>query len=222
MIITAIVPMKGNSERVPGKNLRIFNGKPLFYWIIKELESCGIEIYVDTDSEEIVQAVTAHFNDVCIIMRPDNLKGDAVSMNSIIEYDLTHIQSEHFIQMHSTSPLLTAATIRAGVDKYFKILEEYDSLYSVSPIQARFFTSDGEPINHNPDELIQTQLLKPIYMENSGFYIFSRESFAKKGRRIGEQPFMFPIDQYEAIDIDDENDFQVAEILYSARRGDVK
>lgn len=219
MKISAIVPMKGHSERVPGKNLRLLNGKPLFYWIIKELVLCEINVYVDTDSDQIADAVKHHFNDIEIIVRPDTLKGDAVSMNRILEYDLTQIEGEHFIQTHSTSPLLTSGTIRRGIDGYFANLGEYDSLYSVSEIQARFFTYDGKPINHDPSELIQTQYLKPVLMENSGFYVFSRDSFAKHKQRIGEKPFLFPIDQYEAIDIDNENDFQIAEIVCAGRKG---
>lgn len=216
--LCAIVPMKGHSERVPGKNLRLLNGKPLFYWIIKELVRCGIKVYVDTDSNDIATAVKSFFDDTEIIVRPEELKGDAVSMNRILEYDLTQIDSEHIIQMHSTSPLLTAETIQRGIDEYFANLGEYDSLYSVSEIQARCFTHDGKPINHNPNELIQTQYLKPVLVENSGFYVFSKSSFAKNKRRIGEKPLLFPIDQYEAIDIDNENDFQIAEILCAARK----
>lgn len=218
MRISAIVPMKGHSERVPGKNLRTLNGKPLFYWIIKELVRCKINVYVDTDSDDIATAVKQFFNSTKIIVRPEALKGDAVSMNRILEYDLTQIEDEHFIQTHSTSPLLTAETIRRGIDAYFANIDEYDSLYSVSEIQARCFTHDGKPINHNPNELIQTQYLKPVLVENSGFYVFSRSSFAKHKQRIGERPLLFSIAQYEAIDIDNENDFQIAEILCSARK----
>jgi len=218
MKISAIVPMKGHSERVPGKNLRLLNGKPLFYWIIKELVHYEMNVYVDTDSDDIATAVKQLFSGTKIIVRPDALKGDAVSMNRILEYDLTQIEGEYFIQMHSTSPLLTAETIQRGIDAYFANLGEYDSLYSVSEIQARCFTHDGKPINHNPSELIQTQYLKPVLVENSGFYVFSRDSFAKHKQRIGEKPLLFPIDQYEAIDIDNEDDFQIAEILCTARK----
>lgn len=220
MKISAIVPMKGHSERVPGKNLRLLNGKPLFYWIIRELYACTETVYVDTDSETIINAVKSYFENVIFIMRPIALRGDAVSMNRILKYDLSQSDGEHFLQAHSTSPLLTAKTILAGINKYFTQLDEYDSLYSVSTIQARCFTSGGIPINHNPCELIQTQCLEPIYVENSGYYLFSKASFAKHNQRIGEKACMFPIDQYEAIDIDNENDFKMAELLCSARNGE--
>ena len=219
MAITAIVPMKGHSERVPGKNMRTLNGKPLFYWIIRELMNCSDDLYIDTDSLEIINAVKSFFSTVKFISRPSHLLGDAVSMNEILKFDLSQIEGEHFIQAHSTSPLLTAHTIDAGIQMYFKHLDTHDSLYSVSTIQARCFTNDGMPINHNPNELIQTQYLKPVLVENSGFYVFSRKSFANSNRRIGMQPLLFPIDQYEALDIDNENDFAAAEALCTAMKG---
>lgn len=216
--VTAIVPMKGHSERVPGKNLRLLNGKPLFYWIIRELYECVDSVYVDTDSDEIIKAVKKYFVKVKFILRPKELRGDAVSMNKILEYDLTQIDDEHFIQTHSTSPLIESSTLIAGIRAYFDNLDKFDSLYSVSAIHARCFTSEGKPINHNMNELIQTQYLAPVLVENSGFYIFSKTSFAKKKHRIGERSNLFPIDQYEATDIDNENDFMVADILCAARK----
>lgn len=219
MDIVAIVPMKGNSERVPGKNLRPMNGKPLFYWIIKELTELRFPVYVDTDSENIQKAVKEHFSQVKIIRRPDYLCGDDVSMNKILEYDISKIEGEHFIQTHSTSPLLSSKTIMSAVKTYFDNLGQYDSLFSISAIQARCFRSNGEPINHNPKELIQTQFLEPVFVENSGFYIFSRDSFGKENKRIGIRPYLFPISQYEAIDIDNEEDFNAADILCSAMKG---
>ena len=63
-------------------------------------------------------------------------------------------------------------------------------------------------------ELIRTQDLDPIYEENSNFYIFSRESFIKSNQnRIGLKPYLFPTDKIESIDIDDLNDFKIAESL---------
>lgn len=219
--VAAIIPMKENSQRVPNKNLRLMCGKPLFYWIIYELTHCVhvSDIYVDTDSKEIEKAVRAYFNNIKFINRPKALWGDDVSMNKILQYDLTVINKRHFIQAHSTSPLLRAETISRGIKTYFTNLNKNDSLFTISSIQLRCFTHEGIPINHNPDELIQTQYLKPVCAENSGFYIFSQESFAVNNRRIGNKPFLFEIDTYEAIDIDNENDFIAAEALCAVMKG---
>lgn len=219
--ITAIVPMKAHSQRVPSKNIRFFSGKPLFYWIINELKNARHveEIYVDTDSDDLAEAVNGYFGDVKIIIRPMSLRGDLVSMNKILEHDLSQIlKSEFFIQTHTTNPLLTSTTIDMAIETYFSQITCHDSLFSVSRIQTRCYSCDGAGINHNPDELIPTQELRPVYVENSNIYIFSKDSYNLEKKRIGKKPYLFEMSQYEALDIDEEEDFVNAEILHKARQ----
>jgi N-acylneuraminate cytidylyltransferase len=218
--VVALVPMKEHSERVTDKNFREFDGKPLFYWILHELSKVERVkgIFVNTDSKRLTDSIKDYFgDDVSIIERPIDLCGDEISMNAIIGHDIGVIGSKHYLQTHSTNPLLTSHTIENAIDKYFTGLGAYDSVFSVTRIQNRGFTHDGCAINHDPDVLIPTQELKPVYIENSNFYIFSKDSFAKKNRRIGEKPFLFAMDQYEAIDIDEEEDFAAAEALHKVR-----
>ena len=218
--ITALVPMKGHSERVPNKNLRPFCGKPLCHWIILSLqESHHVkDIVVNTDSQEIAENIRQNFETVKTIDRPDEIRGDFVSMNTIIAYDLSQLPGEHFLQTHSTNPLLSAETIDRAIELYFHNLGMYDSLFTVTRHNARFYWSDGSPINHNPQEMLRTQDLPPIFEENSNLYVFSRESFKRSGnRRIGLRPYLFEISKFEAIDIDEEEDFLLAEMLCRAK-----
>ena len=117
------------------------------------------------------------FTDVTIIDRPEELCGDFVSMNRIIEYDLSQLPGEHFLQTHSTNPLLTVETLNNAIETYFNNLKTNDSLFSVTQWQTRFYWQNGDPVNHNPEELIRTQDLPPVFEENSNFYIFSKSSF---------------------------------------------
>ena len=219
-VIIALVPMKGHSERVPNKNLRPFCGKPLCHWIISSLEKSHYvkNIVVNTDSQEIAENIRKNFDRVKIIDRPDEIRGDFVSMNTIIAYDLSQLPGEHFLQTHSTNPLLNTETIDRAIDLYFRNLGMHDSLFTVTRHNARFYWGDGSPINHDPQELIRTQDLPPILEENSSLYIFSRESFKQNdGRRIGLKPYLFEISKFEAIDIDEEDDFLLAELLCQAK-----
>ena len=139
-------------------------------------------------------------------------------MNTIIAYDLSQLPGEHFLQTHSTNPLLTTETIDAGIELYFDNLGTYDSLFTVTRHNARFYRGDGSPINHNPQEMLRTQDLPPTLEENSNLYVFSRESFERSGnRRIGLRPYLFEISKFEAIDIDEEEDFRLAELLCQAK-----
>ncbi len=218
--IIALVPMKGHSERVPGKNLRAMCGKPLCYWILNALSNSEFidRIVVNTDSPEIAREATKLF-DVKIIDRPLHLQGDYFVANDLIAYDLSQLPDENFfLQTHSTNPLLKSETIDRAIDAFFR-QSKFDSLFSVTELHTRLYWADGTPMNHNPSNLIRTQDMEPIYEENSCIYIFSRASFSANKNRIGESPMMFPIDRFEAVDIDEEYDFLLAEALLSARLG---
>ena len=216
MNVIALVPMKDHSERVPNKNMRDFHGLPLYHRIINTLSASKYvsKIYVDTDSELIKHDILHHFNQVKIISRPGKLCGDFVSMNKIIEYDISQIDGKHFLQTHSTNPLLTTKTVDEAIETYFKELDEYDSLFGVTRYQSRFYDNDGVTINHDPDVLERTQDLSPLFEDNCNLYIFSRESFQYNCNRIGDYPYAFEINKMEAIDIDDEIDFKMAEMVW--------
>ena len=92
-----------------------------------------------------------------------------------------------------------------------------DSLFSVNKIQTRFYRNDGSPVNHNPQNLIPTQELESWYEENSNFYIFTPESFRKNNSRIGSKPYLYVSPKIEAIDIDEEEDWNIAEELMFSR-----
>lgn len=213
--ITALVPMRHHSQRVPGKNYRPLNGKPLYEHIISTLMNCpGIsKIVVDTDSEPIMAGLRQNFPDVYIIERPQNLCADECSMNEILAYDTTQVQTDFYLQTHSTNPLLSAATITKAIDIFLKYYPSYDSLFGVTRLQNRLWDQLTQPINHNPAILLQTQDLPPVYQENSCIYIFTREILLERRNRLGERPYMFEINAQEAWDIDNELDFLVTEYL---------
>ena len=218
MKVTLLLPIKGNSERVPNKNLKLFNGKPLFHAIIDELISSKYinKVIINTDSDLIVESAINTYQDfVSIHKRPKNIQGDFVSMNKIIEYDLNNSDSDIYIQTHSTSPLLTVKSLDSAIYKMISKNTGFDSIFSVTKIQTRFYDKNGNPFNHDPKELLRTQDLEPLFEENSGFYIFTKESFKNAdNKRIGLRPLMFEIDKIEAIDIDEPSDFIIAETLH--------
>lgn len=213
--VTALVPMKGHSERIPGKNTRSLCGRPLCGWILETLQDVDAvgQIVVNTDSGEIAELVSDRYGAV-VHRRPRGIRGDFVSMNRVIEDDLRRLTGrEHFLQTHATNPLLSGQTLRRAISRYFDALGTRDSLFSVTRHQARFYDADGRPVNHDPSRLERTQDLSPLYEENSNFYLFSRTSFFRKGDRIGERPGRFEVPSLEAVDIDEPDDWRLAEAL---------
>lgn len=216
--VTALVPMKANSERIPNKNIRLLNGKPVCHWILETLcKSKYIdEIIVNTDSLKIKEIVGC-FDKVKVIDRPDYLIGDDITIQPLIAHDIEYSKNEHIIQTHSTNPLLKAPTIDRAVETYFKNIKKYDALFSVTPLQQRFYYKNGKPIGHDPNKLIQTQLLEPIYHENSCIYIFSKQTNREVKNRLGKNPYLFEIDSLEGTDIDEWQDFLWAEFLMTQK-----
>lgn len=221
MKITALLPMKGHSERVPNKNLRPMCGAPLFFHVAAALQHSPLveRIVINTDSERIAARAAEAFPKVVIHWRPEAICGDLVSMNEIIADDLGRLGAEHFLQTHATNPLLSTATIDLAIQTYFAGLGTHDSLFSVNRLQARLYWESGQAVNHDPRELLRTQDLPPVFEENSLLYLFSKASFARADRaRIGRSPQMFPTPPGESVDIDVEHDFFLAETLMGLKR----
>lgn len=212
----ALVPMKHTSERVPQKNYRDLNGKPVFHYILETLCHCDMifEVVVDTDSDVIKAGIAEYFPYVRVIDRPKHLQGATVSMNAIIDYDTSQIDAHFFLQTHCTNPLLTRETIEAAINKFDTGWPNNDSLFSVTQVHKRFWYTGKFPVNHNPSVLLRTQDLPPIYEENSCIYIFSKKIFNQRNNnRLGFNPIMFEVDVREAWDIDTSLDFKIVEML---------
>lgn len=218
-MITGLLPMKGHSERVPNKNICLLSNKPLFFHILQSLLASHYikKVIINTDSEQISKLATNEFGQsVEISWRPEELRGDFVPMNKIIEYDLRDAgPDQHFLQTHSTNPFLKTTTIDKAIEYYFEKLAsgEADSIFSVTEIHSRLYDNNLQPLNHDPRELIRTQDLKPVYEENSNFYLFSKGSFLKTKARIGQKPGVFTTEPLERIDIDTPQDWKLAEYL---------
>jgi len=214
--VTALMPMKGHSERVHGKNIRPLCGRPLFHWMMDTLRSSRYisRIIVNSDSDEIGK--DAERLGAVYLRRPPHLLGDMVRANPLIAWDLQHTDGEYFLQTHCTNPLLTSGTVDWAIERFLEP-GAHDSLFSVTPFHTRFYQQDGQPINHDLDCDLRSQDMPPIYEENSCLYVFSRSSFMRNARRIGARPILFPINPLEAVDIDEEYQWVIAEALMEQR-----
>ena len=213
--VVAFVPMRHSSERVKGKNYRDFNGRPLFHHIVSTLLDVPqiSKVVIDTDSPTIVEQCADTFPSVECIDRPQHLLGGETPMTSILQHDASLFPSDWYLQTHSTNPLLTRAPIERALHDLAEAGDDHDSLFSVTRLQTRLYDAAGVPMNHDPAVLLRTQDLPPVYEENSNVYVFSAAQVAE-GRRIGDQPLLFEVDPLEAIDIDEEHDFVIAEMLH--------
>lgn len=208
----AIVPMRHNSERVPGKNYRPLAGIPLYHHVIRTLSAVTEVdlIVIDTDSDFIIDDCATNFPQVQVLLRPEHLRDGAIAMNDVLLNTLDHVDATTVLQTHSTNPFLKADTVAAALDLFAKPDRQFDSIFSVTRLQARLWDSETRPVNHDPSVLLRTQDLAPLFIENSCFFIFTPELLRDRGTRIGERPYMFEIAPLEAVDIDIEEDFSLA------------
>ena len=219
MKIYAIIPIKHKSTRVPGKNFRLMNGKPLYYWIIKTLLNVKEinKIIIDTNSPIIKSDLSKYFDMTNIIIydRPKHLwPGDTATNDLLLNViNSLNLDADYYLQTHVTNPLLKSDTIRKSINEFLEKKDKYECLFSVKTHHTRFYNKDGKDMNHNRFKLIPTQDLDPIYEENSCIYIFTKEILEKYKARIGKNALLFPMNDIESQDIDWEDDFTITEVL---------
>jgi CMP-N-acetylneuraminic acid synthetase len=218
--VVAVVPMRHQSERVPGKNYRPFAGRPLYHHIVAALLACPAvaEVVIDTDSPTIMADAAGAFPQVRLLERPAHLRDGATPMNDVLLNVVRQAPADLYLQTHSTNPLLRPATIQAAVERLLAAFPISDSLFAVTRLQSRLWDHLARPINHNAAILLRTQDLPPVYEENSNLYLFTRATLERRHNRVGERPLLFEVDRLEAWDIDEEADFRIAELIYAWRQ----
>lgn len=216
--VVALVPMRHNSERVPGKNYRLLDGRPLYAHVLRTLLDSGVvdQVVVDTDSPTVTEGLAATFPEVVVLERPEHLRAGEVPMNDVLLHDIAQVEADLYLQTHTTNPLLQASTVKDAVDA-FLASPSHDSLFTVTPMHTRLWNADGKPLNHDPAVLLRTQDLPPVYEENSNIFLFTGDLLRTTGSRIGRNPMLYPMSADEAWDIDDELDWTIVEALLARR-----
>ena len=206
------VPIKLNSERVPGKNFRILNGKKLYEYILEHIleANCFDDIYVDTNSPEIVEWTQG--KNISIIERKPELATNAANGNDLLLHQFEMFPDyDFYFQLFATAPYLQSTTIK----KCFEILtssEEFDSCFTAVAHQG-FFWLNNNPINYRPGVLPRSQDLMPVIEETTGLYGISKNALQKYHCRIGGKPYIHVVNKYEAVDINNEEDLKIAEAI---------
>lgn len=213
--IAAIVPMRHNSERVPGKNYRHLAGVPLYHHVTRTLLSVKEidQVVIDTDSDFIRLDCAESFPDVTVLERPEHLRDGSIAMNEVLLNTLDQIDVDIALQTHSTNPFLKPKTVSDALKKFTESDGKFDSLFSVTRLQARLWDEQMRPVNHDPTVLLRTQDLPALYIENSCFFIFTPQLLKERQNRIGSHPSIVEMAPLEAVDIDTEEDFSLAQAL---------
>lgn len=212
MKIVAVVPMKLSNKRLPQKNTKPFtNGQPLCTYILNTLLTLeGVtEIFVYCSDPQIQEYLP---QGVTYLKRPESFDTDSASMSDIL-FQFSHdIPADIYLMTHTTAPFLKKESIEKGLKAVAG--GKYDSAFAAEKLQD-FLWSEGKPMNYALEAIPRTQDLPVIYKETSGFYIYTAETIQNRHRRIGNRPYIVEVDEIEAIDIDEAEDFVIADALYN-------
>lgn len=228
--ILAIIPARGGSKGVPGKNIRPLAGKPLLCWTIEEAKKSKYisRVIVNTDDEKIAQVAKSF--DAEIFTRPKNLAEDLTEDLPVFLHHLSELKKSEslpdiVVDLRATTPLRRANRIDEGI----KLLidsgrKKADSVRAVSLatkhpykmwklengfLRPLFSSVDGlkEPYN------APRQILPKIFQNNGAMNAFWSETILEKKSMTGDKVLALPMEDWESINIDSEFDFLYAEYL---------
>ena len=212
MKVTAVVPMKLNNRRLPQKNTKCFkNGKPLCWYILSTLLKINEieEVYVYFSNPDIKKYIPEGVN---YLKRSEDLDQDSTKMNEVLQAFAREIPSDIYVMTHTTAPFIKSSSIKKGLEAVLS--GEFDSSFAVKKLQD-FLWKDGRPFNYELDNIPRTQDLPSLFEETSGFYIYKSNIITNLNRRIGQKPFLVEVGEIESIDIDEPEDFKIADAIYN-------
>ena len=212
MKVTAVVPMKLNNRRLPQKNTKCFkNGKPLCWYILSTLLKINEieEVYVYCSNPDIKKYIPEGVN---YLKRSEDLDQDSTKMNEVLQAFAREIPSDIYDMTHTTAPFIKSSSIKKGLEAVLS--GDFDSSFAVKKLQD-FLWKDGRPFNYELDNIPRTQDLPPLFEETSGFYIYKSNIIRNLNRRIGQKPFLVEVGEIESIDIDEPEDFKIADAIYN-------
>lgn len=231
MTTWAILPLKARSTRAPGKNLRDLGGRPLWTWMFSTLlaTDCldGILLALDQslyESHEIhdrvlvEQAARSRRVPTRIEARPARLVEDGSDMNDTLVWADDLVGGNRYVQVHATSPFVRPETLEAA--RMLSIERDASVLAGVG-LRERLWTGPSafpSPWGHDPAAPPVTQNLAPVWIECCAFFVYTASALRRTGSRVRYNPMIFELSPVEGWDIDEEWQFEVAELL-AARTG---
>lgn len=212
MKTVAFVPIKTNNERLPGKNTRCFsNGVPLIAYILRTLEQVkGLdEIYVYCSDEAVKEYLP---QGVRFLKRSRELDLSTTSFNQVLISFANDVEADIYLLAHATAPFIKKESFERAIGAVKG--GGHDSALAVQKMQE-FFWKDGAPANYDPSQIPRTQDLAPFYMETCGMYVYTAALMKGEGRRIGHSPCLVEVSKIEGVDINDAEDFMIADAVSS-------
>lgn len=220
MRVVAFIPAKGTSERVPNKNTKVLGRKPLFLHIVDTLLACCSidEVYLDTETYEVAAHLDVR-NKCRVLKRPEELATNATDGNKLLLWEAEQVEADIYVQALPTAPFLLSRT----VDKAIELVKnKWPSVIAATFRNHyhwdRWADGTGGRARYDARNIPNAKNLPPTVRETMGLYVIRREELINTGLRTGHHPYLLGVSDIEAIDIDTEEDFRFAEIIWKGSR----
>lgn len=218
--VTAFLPCRKGSERVPRKNIRPFgtHAHGLLEIKLDQLLACPEidHVMLSTNDEEIIEfAATLDTPRLTVHRRAEHLSSSATSTDELVAHARDLVGSGHILWTHVTSPFVSAASYSEVIGAYYRALEDgHDSLMTTTLLHAFLWNEDGPmTYDRSVEKWPRTQTITPVHEINSAAFLAPVGVYRQLDDRIGDKPMLYPIDKITAMDIDWEEDFVIAETL---------
>ncbi len=225
MNVVCIIPARGGSKGIPGKNIMDFCGKPLVAWsILQARESPSVNhVYVSSDDQGILDVAIAH--GASPLRRPPILSTDTATSEAALLHALGEVEKttgslpDLVVFLQATSPLRTSADIQGAIDIFLE--KDVDSLFSASQLDDFLIwdrsTEELKSLTYNYRNRGRRQERKPVYLENGSIYLFRPAILRAFGNRLGGRIEMFLMPFWKSFEIDSVEDIPLCEFLMKTK-----
>lgn len=212
----ALVPLRGGSKSIPGKNIKPFCGQPLCAWTLRALLDCDMvsRVFVSTDNEEIATVVRSVDPRILVHPRPTHLAADNSTTEEAI-YDLIDacdIPEQYLVTAQVTSPQTTRDDVASAISHF--VASAADSLVTCVRTRRFFWNDDGTPINYDPSRRPLRQQWNGTLMENGAFYISTVDRLRRRSARLHGKIAVYEMDESASIELDELSDWETLEAAF--------
>ncbi len=212
VIFSALIPIRSGSKSISDKNIKLFCGKPLFYWSAKAAVDSGIfngGVYVAVDCQRYYDIVKDSLCDVTPIMRPDYTATDTASSESVMEWFVDNYKCDVVSLIQATTPTVTKDDF---INAYALFNEKNaDSLLTAVKFMRFFWRDNCTPFNYDPQKRPRRQEMKDQFLENGSFYFTKKNLLKQTSSRLGGKIVIYTMNENTMIEIDEPSDWEKAE-----------
>ena len=218
-MIIGLIPLRGGSKSIPGKNIKPLAGRPLCAWALTAAFQSGVfeRLIVSTDSEEIAGVVKNIGVPLEVIMRPAEYATDTATTESVMLHAASRVDFEVMATIQVTSPLTRPVDFSAAYDQFRK--QEADSLVACVRLKRFFWSDEGQPINYDPLHRPMRQQFRGTLWETGAFYFTKRQILERHQCRLGGKIAVYELPEDIGVDLDEPEDWERLERILVRRQG---